>query len=46
MISGAENDPLADLYWKTGIDPEAPLDQFVTSEVTKLINVVDIESQV
>ena len=46
MISGAENDPLADLYWKTGIDPEAPLDQFVTSEVTKLINIVDIESQV
>ena len=46
MISGAENDPLADLYWKTGIDPEAPLDQFVTSEVTKLINVVDIKSQV
>ena len=46
MISGAENNPLADLYWKTGIDPEAPLDQFVTSEVTKLINVVDIESQV
>lgn len=46
MISGAENDPLADLYWKTGIDTEAPLDQFVTSEVTKLINVVDIESQV
>lgn len=46
MISGAENDPLTDLYWKTGIDPEAPLDQFVTSEVTKLINVVDIESQV
>lgn len=46
MISGAENDPLGDLYWKTGIDPEAPLDQFVTSEVTKLINVVDIESQV
>ena len=46
MISGAENDPLADLYWKTGIDPEAPLDQFVTSEVTKLINVVDIESLV
>ncbi len=46
MISGAENDPLADLYWKTGIAPEAPLDQFVTPEVTKLINVVDIESQV
>lgn len=46
MISGAENDPLADLYWKTGIDPEAPLDQFVTPEVTKLINVVDIQSQV
>lgn len=46
MISGAENDPLADLYWKTGIDPEAPLDQFVTSEVTKLINIIDIESQV
>lgn len=29
------DDPLASLYWKTGIDAEAPLDQFVTEKVTK-----------
>lgn len=39
------DDPLASLYWKTGIDAEAPLDQFVTEKVTKGISVDDIENQ-
>ena len=39
------DDPLASLYWKTGIDAEAPLDQFVTEKVTKGISVADIENQ-
>ena len=46
VMGANENDPLAELYWKTGIDAEPPLDKFETPEVTKLINVVDIESQV
>lgn len=40
-----EDDPLTDLYWKTGINAEAPLDQFVTDEVTKGIAVIDIKNQ-
>ena len=39
------DDPLVSLYWKTGIDAEAPLDQFVTEKVTKGISVADIENQ-
>ena len=39
------DDPLASLYWKTGIDAGAPLDQFVTEKVTKGISVADIENQ-
>ena len=39
------DDPLASLYWKTGIDAEAPLDQFVAEKVTKGISVADIENQ-
>lgn len=46
VMGATENDPLAELYWKTGIDAQPPLDKFETPEVTKLINVVDIESQV
>ena len=46
VMGATDNDPLADLYWKTGIDAQPPLDKFETPEVTKLINVVDIESQV
>ena len=30
MISGAENDPLADLYWKAGINALPPLEKFTT----------------
>ena len=46
VMGATENDPLAELYWKTGIDAQPPLDKFETPEVTKFINVVDIESQV
>lgn len=39
-ISGADNDPLADLYWKTGINPTPPLDKFVT---TPALSISDVE---
>ncbi|MEI3279456.1 MAG: hypothetical protein V8R46_00915 [Eubacterium ramulus] len=42
VMGATENDPLAELYWKTGIDAQPPLDKFETPEVTKFINVVDI----
>ena len=46
-ISGADNDPLADLYWKTGINPTPPLDKFVTSKVESLADAdLEIENQV
>ncbi len=32
MISGAENDPLADLYWKAGINALPPLEKFTTTD--------------
>ena len=32
MISGAENDPLADLYWKAGINALHPLEKFTTTD--------------
>ena len=32
MISGAENDPLADLYWKAGINVLPPLEKFTTTD--------------
>ena len=46
MISGAENDPLEALYWKSGIDPMPPLDKFVTEDqgTTKVDFAVSIDS--
>ena len=32
MISGAENDPLVDLYWKAGINVLPPLEKFTTTD--------------
>ena len=32
MIRGAENDPLADLYWKAGINVLPPLEKFTTTD--------------
>ena len=32
MINGAENDPLADLYWKDGMDAAPSLDKFTTTD--------------
>ena len=32
MISGAGNDPLADLYWKAGINALPPLEKFTTTD--------------
>ena len=32
MISGAENDPLVDLYWKAGINALPPLEKFTTTD--------------
>ena len=32
MLSGAENDPLADLYWKAGINVLPPLEKFTTTD--------------
>lgn len=33
QLTTGSNDPLDDLYWKTGIDPMPPLDKYVTEEV-------------
>ena len=33
QLATGSNDPLADLYWKTGIDTIPPLDKYVTEEV-------------
>ena len=32
QIEATKNDPLADLYWKAGIDAVPPMDKFVTEE--------------
>lgn len=33
QLDAGSDDPLADLYWKTGIDPMPPLDKYITTEV-------------
>ena len=45
QVESGQNDPLADLYWKTGIDSTPSMDQFVTAD-TKSFMVSDIPSQV
>lgn len=45
QVESGQNDPLADLYWKTGIDSTPSMDQFVTAD-TKSFTVSDIPSQV
>ena len=42
MISGAENDPLEELYWKSGINPTPPLDKFTTQEVENVLSAEDV----
>ena len=32
IIDNVADDPLEDLYWKTGIDPVPPLDKFITED--------------
>ena len=44
-VESGHNDPLADLYWKTGIDSTPSMDQFVTAD-TKSFTVSDIPNQV
>ena len=38
MISGADNDPIADLYWTTGVNPTPPLDKFTTRKVENILS--------
>ena len=45
QIQSGQNDPLADLYWKTGIASTPSMDQFVTAD-TKSFTVSDIPNQV
>lgn len=45
QVESGQNDPLADLYWKTGKDSTPSMDQFVTAD-TKSFTVSDIPSQV
>ena len=45
QVQSGTNDPLADLYWKAGIDSTPSMDQFVTAD-TKSFTVSDIPSQV
>ena len=33
QLDTGSDDPVADLYWKTGIDPMPPLDKYITEEV-------------
>lgn len=42
MISGADNDPIADLYWTTGVNPTPPLDKFTTQEVENILSLEGI----
>ena len=45
QVESGQNDPLADLYWKTGIDSTPSMDQFVTAD-TRSFTVSDIPNQV
>lgn len=45
QVESGQNDPLADLYWKTGIDSTPSMDRFVTAD-TRSFTVSDIPSQV
>lgn len=45
QVESGTNDPLADLYWKAGIDSTPSMDQFGTADV-KSFTVSDIPSQV
>lgn len=45
QVQSGTNDPLADLYWKAGIDSTPSMDQFGTADV-KNFTVSDIPSQV
>ena len=45
QVESGQNDPLADLYWKTGIDSTPSMDRFVTAD-TKSFTVSDIPNQV
>lgn len=45
QVQSGTNDPLADLYWKAGIDSTPSMDQFGTAD-TKSFTVSDIPSQV
>ena len=45
QVQSGTNDPLADLYWKAGIDSTPSMDQFVTAD-TRSFTVSDIPSQV
>lgn len=45
QIQSGQNDPLADLYWKTGIASTPSMDQFVTAD-TRSFTVSDIPNQV
>ena len=37
IVETLADDPLAELYWKTGIDPMPPLDKFVTEAVVSIM---------
>ena len=45
QVQSGTNDPLADLYWKAGIDSTPSMDQFGTAD-TRSFTVSDIPSQV
>ena len=45
QVESGQNDPLADLYWKAGIDSTPSMDQFGTAD-TRSFTVSDIPSQV
>lgn len=45
QIQSGQDDPLADLYWKTGIASTPSMDQFVTAD-TRSFTVSDIPNQV
>ena len=45
QVESGRDDPLADLYWKTGKDSTPSMDQFVTAD-TRSFTVSDIPSQV
>ena len=45
QVESGQNDPLEDLYWKTGIDSTPSMDRFVTAD-TRSFTVSDIPNQV